>query len=113
MAVGDLTIGRGYEPGILSGDREASAEGKVQIRPLEVFKGVTVSPFVFYDVGKVSNLDLGSQDRILRSEGVGLDLRLPFGVQAQVAYAHPFDRPFPSSPDRPAQRLLVQLVIAR
>jgi len=113
MAVGDLTIGRGYEPAILSGDREASAEGKLQIRPLQVFKGVTLSPFAFYDIGKVSNLDLGSQDRILRSEGVGLDVRLPFGVQAQIAYAHPFDRPFPTSLDRPAQRLLVQLVVAR
>ncbi len=113
MAVGDLTIGRGYEPAILSGDREASAEGKLQVRPLEVLKGVTVSPFCFYDIGYIDNLDLGSQSRTLRSAGVGLDLRLPFGVQAQVAYAHPFDKPFPTSPDRPAQRLLVQLVIAR
>ena len=115
MAVGDLTIGRGYEPAILSGDKEASVEGKLQVRPLPVplLKAATVSPFVFYDVGKVSNLDLGSQDRILRSAGVGVDVRLPFGIQAQVAYAHPFDRPFPTALERPAQRLLVQLVIAR
>ncbi|MGZ6037217.1 MAG: ShlB/FhaC/HecB family hemolysin secretion/activation protein [Phenylobacterium sp.] len=113
MAVGDLTIGRGYEPAILSGDREASLEGKLQVRPLLVLKGVTLSPFAFYDISKVSNLDLGSQDRILRSAGIGLDARLPFGIQAQIAYAHPFDRPFPTSTDRPAQRLLVQLVIAR
>jgi hemolysin activation/secretion protein len=113
MAVGDLTIGRGYEPAILSGDREASAEGKAQLRPVQVFKGLTLSPFAFYDINYVSNLDIGSEDRILRSAGVGLEVRLPFGVQAQLAYAHPFDRPFPTSPDRPAQRLLVQLVIAR
>jgi len=113
MAVGDLTIGRGYEPAILSGDREASAEGKLQLRPLQVFKGVTLSPFAFYDISYVSNLDIGSEDRALRSAGVGLEAHLPFGVQAQLAYAHPYDRPFPTSPDRPAQRLLVQVVIAR
>ena len=76
MAIGDLTIGRGYEPAILSGDREASAEGKLQVRPLQVFKGVTLSPFCFYDIGYVDNLDLGSQSRTLRSAGVGLDVRL-------------------------------------
>jgi hemolysin activation/secretion protein len=113
MAVGDLTIGRGYEPAVLSGDREASAELKLQIRPLQVFKGVTLSPFIFGDIGYVNNLDLGSENRTLRSAGVGLETRLPFGVQAQLVWAHPFDKPFPSSPDKPAQRLLVQLVIAR
>jgi hemolysin activation/secretion protein len=113
MAVGDLTIGRGYEPAILSGDRETSAEAKLQVRPLQVLKGVSLSPFGFYDIGKVDNLDIGSQSRILRSVGVGVDVRLPFGIQGQIAYAHPFDRPFPTALERPAQRLLVQLVIAR
>ena len=113
MAVGDLTIGRAYEPAVLSGDREVSAELKLQVRPLTVFKRATLSPFVFADVGDVHNLDLGSQDRTLRSAGVGLDARLPYGIQAQLAWAHPFDKPFPSSPDKSPDRLLVQLVIAR
>ncbi len=113
MAVGDLTIGRGYEPAVLSGDRVASGEVKLQVRPLAVFKGVTLSPFVFFDASFVNNLDTGSEDRVLRSAGVGVDARLPFGMQAQLAYADPFDKPFPTSPSKPAQRLLVQLVIAR
>ena len=113
MAVGDLTIGRAYEPAVLSGDDEASAELKLQIRPLTVFKRVTLSPFAFYDASFVNNLDTGSEDRTLRSAGVGVDARLPFGMQAQLAWADPFDKPFPTSPGKPAQRLLVQLVIAR
>jgi hemolysin activation/secretion protein len=113
MAVGDLTIGRGYEPAVLSGDRVVSGEFKLQVRPLQVFKGVTLSPFTFYDESFVNNLDTGSEDRVLRSAGVGVDARLPFGMQAQLAWADPFDKPFPTSPSKPAQRLLVQLVIAR
>jgi hemolysin activation/secretion protein len=113
MAVGDLTIGRGYEPAVLSGDRVVSGEFKLQVRPLQVFKGVTLSPFTFFDASFVNNLDTGSEDRVLRSAGVGVDARLPFGMQAQLAWADPFDKPFPTSPGKPAQRLLVQLVIAR
>jgi hypothetical protein len=90
-----------------------SGEFKLQVRPLQVLKGVTLSPFTFYDESFVNNLDTGSEDRVLRSAGVGVDARLPFGMQAQLAWADPFDKPFPTSPSKPAQRLLVQLVIAR
>ena len=113
MAVGDLTIGRGYEPAVLSGDREASVELKLQVKPLRIFEGATISPFVFGDASHVSNLDTGSQDRTLKSAGVGLDARLPFGIQAQLAWAHPFDKPFPTATDKPADRILAQFVIAR
>ena len=113
MAVGDLTIGRGYEPAVLSGDREASVELKLQVKPLRIFEGATISPFVFGDASHVSNLDTGSQDRTLKSAGVGLVARLPFGIQAQLAWAHPFDKPFPTATDKPADRILAQFVIAR
>jgi len=113
MAVGDLTIGRAYDPAVLTGDRVAAAEVKLQVRPLPVFRGITLSPFVFSDISYVNNLEVGSQDRTLRSAGVGVDARLPFGVQAQLAYAHPFDNPFPTSTTPPPERFLVQLVIAR
>lgn len=113
MAVGDLTIGRGYEPAVLSGDREASAELKLQVRPLRIFEGASLSPFAFGDIGYVSNLDLGSQDRTLRSAGLGVDVRLPFGIQGQLAWAHPFDKPFLTATTKPPDRILAQIVIAR
>lgn len=113
MAVGDLTIGRAYDPAVLTGDRVAAAELKLQVHPLSVFRGVTLSPFVFSDISYVSNLEIGSQNQVLRSAGLGVDARFPFGVQAQLAWAHPFDNPFPTSPTAPPDRFLVQLVIAR
>ncbi len=113
LAVGDLTIGRGYEPAVLSGDRGVSAEVKLQSRPLRIFDGVAISPFVFGDASYVMNLDIGSESRVLRSAGGGVEARLPYGARLQFAWAYPFDKPFPTAPDKPAQRLLFQLVIAR
>ncbi|MFL5297547.1 MAG: ShlB/FhaC/HecB family hemolysin secretion/activation protein [Phenylobacterium sp.] len=113
QALGDLTIGRGYEPAVLSGDRAAAAELKLQVRPLPVLARTTLSPFAFFDAGHVSNLDTGSQGRTLRSAGVGVDGRFPYGLRASLAWAAPFDKPFPSSPTKPGQRVLFQLVLAR
>ena len=112
LAVGDLTIGRAYEPAVLSGDRGASAEVKLQTRPLRVVNGVTLAPFVFGDASYIKNLDIGSNSRVLRSAGAGLEARLPYGVRAQLSWGYPFDKPFPTSPDKPSQRVLFQLVIA-
>jgi hemolysin activation/secretion protein len=112
LAVGDLTIGRAYEPAVLSGDRAASAEVKLQMRPQRVMNGVSLSPFAFADASYVRNIDLGSEPRTLRSAGVGLEARLPLGVRAQVEWARPFDRPFPTSPNKPGDRVLFQLLVA-
>jgi hemolysin activation/secretion protein len=113
QALGDLTIGRGYEPAVLSGDRGAAAEFKVQVRPIAVFRQATVSPFVFFDAGYIDNLDLGSESRTLRSYGAGVETRLPYGVRASLAYAEPLDKPFPSAPHKPSSRVLFALVVAR
>ena len=53
-----------------------------------------------------------SNSRVLRSAGGGLEARLPYGVRAQLSWGYPFDKPFPTSPDKPSQRVLFQLVIA-
>ncbi len=113
LAVGDLTIGRGYEPAVLSGDRAASAEAKLQVRPPPLIKGLTLIPFAFADASYVKNLDVGSETRKLRSAGAGIEVRLPYGVRAQVEWARPFDKPFPNAPDKPADRVLFQLLVAR
>ncbi|MBL8773405.1 MAG: ShlB/FhaC/HecB family hemolysin secretion/activation protein, partial [Phenylobacterium sp.] len=112
LAIGDLTIGRGYEPAVLSGDRAASAEVKLQVRPQRIVNGVTLSPFAFADASYIKNLDIGSETRVLRSAGVGLEARLPFGVRAQVEWARPFDKPFPNAPNKPSDRVLFQLLVA-
>lgn len=112
LAVGDLTIGRGYEPAVLSGDRAASGEVKLQVRPQRIVRGVTLSPFAFADASYIKNLDVGSESRTLRSAGAGIEARLPYGVRAQVEWARPFDKPFPNAPNKPSDRVLFQLLVA-
>lgn len=113
LAIGDLTIGRAYEPAVLSGDRAVAAEVKLQIRPLRVLGRATLSPFVFADIGYVKNLDIGARSRVLRSAGLGVEAQLPYGIRANVGWGYPFDKPFPTSPTKPPQRVLFQLVVAQ
>ena len=113
QALGDLTIGRGYEPAVLSGDRAAAAEFKAQVRPIALPRESSISPFVFFDAGYIENLDIGSESRTLRSYGAGVDVRLPYGVRASLAYATPLDKPFPTALEKPSPRVLFQLVVAR
>jgi hemolysin activation/secretion protein len=113
LAVGDLTIGRGYEPAVISGDRVVAAELKLSSRPLNLTEAWSFTPYLFGDASRVENLDAGSETRTLRSAGVGVDCRLPYGLRASLAWAHPFDKPFPNQPKKPHDRVLLQLVIAR
>jgi hemolysin activation/secretion protein len=113
LAVGDLTIGRGYEPAVLSGERVVAAELKLSPQELRFGDSWSVTPFAFCDASRIQNLDPGSESRTLRSAGVGVDARLPYGLRANLAWAHPFDKPFPSQPKTPNDRLLVQLVAVR
>ncbi len=113
QSIGGLTIGRGYEPAVLSGDRAAAVELKLQLRPVSVARGFSVSPFAFVDAGYVENLDIGSEGRTLRSAGAGVEARLPFGVRTSLMWANPFDKPFPTATEKPSQRVVFQLVLAR
>jgi hemolysin activation/secretion protein len=110
QALGDLTIGRGYEPAVVSGDRAAAAEIKASVIPIRVWRA-TFSPFVFYDQGYVENLDIGSVSRTLRSYGAGVEGRFPYGIQASLAWADPLDKPFPTNPTKPSPKVLFQLVL--
>lgn len=113
LAVGDLTIGRGYEPAVLSGERVVAAELKLNPQEIRFGDSWSVTPFAFCDASRVENLDPGSKSRTLRSAGVGVDARLPYGLRANLAWAHPFDKPFPSQPEKPNDRLLFQLVVVQ
>jgi hemolysin activation/secretion protein len=110
MTVGDLTIGRGYDPAAVSGDRVVGAELKLSPPELRFDDAWGATPFVFGDASAVENLDPGSDNRTLRSAGVGVDVRMPYGLRANLTWAHPFDKPFAIQPKTPDDRVLFQLV---
>jgi hemolysin activation/secretion protein len=113
LAVGNLTIGRGYDPDALSGDRVVGGELWGQLGAFQLGRPLKVWPFGFYDLAYVTNLDTGSVDRTVRSIGGGARFQLSaygHNLRADVYYAKPLDKTFPAQTTRPPARVLVQFV---
>ena len=117
FAIGNLTLGRGYDPGANSGDRMigGSVEARANFR---LARTATAQPFVFYDIVKLRNLDTGSTEanRTLRSVGAGFRLTAFGSARLEVTYAHPLDPPLLTTTkikrasDKVLASLTVQLV---
>jgi hemolysin activation/secretion protein len=113
IEVGNLTIGRGYDPAAVAGDRGVTAEFKGQLGPWAVTRWVQVAPYGFYDLGDVKVLGLAGEERSLHSTGAGLLLHMPLGLRLDVSYALPQNRTNVSSTSVPPARLLIQLSVSR
>jgi hemolysin activation/secretion protein len=124
QAIGNLTIGRGYDPGAVSGDRVLAADIKAEAGPLPVASWLrsraafSLGPYAFYDIAYVETLGSGFPDATLRSTGGGLEILVPYrargragSIHADVAYAVPLDRVSPLAVAKPPSRLLFTLVV--
>ncbi|MBS0334748.1 MAG: ShlB/FhaC/HecB family hemolysin secretion/activation protein [Proteobacteria bacterium] len=107
-AVGSLTIGRGYDPAYVSGDSAVAASLELHAGPYQPKAGWAVSPYVFYDVGHVSNHDTGSRDETLASTGIGFQAPLRDRWVIDVNYAKPLDKRLIDRA-RPPGRFLINL----
>jgi hemolysin activation/secretion protein len=117
QAIGNLTIGRGYDPDSAAGDRAAAGEFLFELGPIPVHRTIRVTPYAFYDLAYVGYLSQGQEDVTLRSLGGGLEIRLPYDarghtVRMDLGYAKPLDKPIPSAQEKPHGRFLLQIVIA-
>src|SRR5579859_443063 len=117
QAIGNLTIGRGYDPNSASGDRVASGELLIELGPIPFRRTIRLTPYVFYDLAYVGYLEQGQVDVTLRSLGAGMEIRLPYDsrghtVRLDLGYAKPLDKPIPSAMEKPHERFLVQIIIA-
>ncbi len=113
-AIGNQTIGRGYDPAILTGDKAFAFAAEVRARVFTQPVLRRVEPFVFYDNVWVANEDEFSQGaRTVDSAGVGLRIALGDRNQAQLnlTYARPMRRPFedPALGERPDAIILATL----
>jgi hemolysin activation/secretion protein len=124
QAIGNLTIGRGYDPDAVSGDRAIAADIKAEAGPLPISAWLrapaafSLGPYGFYDIASVETLDGGAPAATLRSVGGGLEILVPYTargragvVHADVAYAVPLDRVSPFAAARPPSRVLFTLVV--
>lgn len=117
QAIGNLTIGRGYDPNSASGDRVAAGEFKIELGPIPFRRTIRLTPYAFYDLAYVGYLEQGQVDVTLRSLGCGVEIRLPYdprghALRLDLGYAKPLDKPIPSAMEKPHERFLVQIIIA-
>ena len=111
FSLGNLTIGRGYDPGANSGDKAIGARAEAVVRvPLRT-DFLLPQVFGFYDTVWLTNLDRNSTevDRHLRSFGGGLRLVIANRLSLEAVYAHPQDRALTIDKAPPPDRVLVSL----
>ena len=116
--VGNLSIGRGYDPSALTGDRGIAGSFETRVGPFNSVPGaprmrlpqdVNVSGFGFFDTAHVQNLSSGGQDRTVRSLGGGLTFQLASRLRIETSYAHTLDTVSPNLSKRPGDRVFVNL----
>lgn len=117
FAIGNLTVGRGYDPGANTADRALAASNEARFN-LPLGPRLRSQVYGFYDWIHLWNRDPFSTERsrVLRSVGGGARLILVGGLKLDATYAHPLDPPLLTgtqvhrSPDRFMLSLTMQLV---
>lgn len=109
-SIGNLSIGRGYDPGSNSGDRAVGFSGEAGVTLFDDLKH-RFQAFGFFDIVRIENLDPNTptRERTLSSVGGGLRYSLGNGVSAEVAYAKPLDRALAIDAEKPPERVLFTL----
>ena len=113
FSAGNFTVGRGYDPGTLSGDSGVGSafELRVGTQVPRTRQSIVFQPYAFFDLARVWNRDTsfaGLNPQRLESAGGGV--RAVFGDRARidVAIAEPL-RKVGAPLARPATRLLISL----
>ena len=100
FSLGNLTIGRGYDPGANTGDRAVAGAHEVRAN-LGTGHKVSGQLYGFYDWVQLWNLDPQSTERsrFLRSVGAGVRLSAINSLRLDLTYAHPLDPPLLTGTD--------------
>ena len=110
LSIGNLTIGRGYDPGSNSGDRFVGGHGELRA-DVPLLSRVGTQLFGFYDYVYLEHLDSSTLEphRRFRSFGGGGRFSLPGRLVLEMSYAHPQDKALRLDQRRPSDRVLVSL----
>lgn len=90
---GGQSFGRAYDPSELLGDRGIAGAAELRYYGISPVMNVNVSPFAFYDIGRVWNIDTGSTGSdSAASAGIGARLWHPIGISSTLAVAMPLTK---------------------
>lgn len=108
-SIGNLSIGRGYDPGSALGDSAAGLTVESRWGPYPIVNGrFRYAPFIFYDGVRYWNEDsFGVRARTLASAGVGLRLDMPGHGRLDLTWAKPLNEPLGIGEKTPGSRLLI------
>lgn len=111
FSIGNLTYGRGYDPGANAADRVVALRVAPRLRLTAPVSDIQVEATGFFDAVRLWNLDRGTSenDRLLRSVGGGVRLTMADRMAVDVSYARPLDRALTINARRPSDRLLVSI----
>jgi len=111
-SVGNLTVGRGYQPGSALADSAVAGSTELRLGPFALSRAVQVEPFAFNDVIELWNHGSAPfQSRTLDSAGGGVRLQLGAIAHLDLLYAIPLDAPLGLGDRRPGPSVLVNLTI--
>ena len=115
FAVGNLTLGRGYDPGATAGDRVYGGAFEFRIgKPVPLStKDWSLEALAFYDHIQIQNLDTNNfeRDRKLASAGGGIRATWGSKVRLDLIYAKPLDKALELDTAKPGGRLLLSLTV--
>jgi hemolysin activation/secretion protein len=111
MYAGNLTIGRGYDPSVVSGDRGIAGSFEGHLGPFD-FGIAQATLLAFYDISYLDNLDTGGIHRTLQSVGAGVGFQISNLAHLDVTYAHPLDKVSETAARRPPDRVLLSLTLS-
>jgi hemolysin activation/secretion protein len=112
-AIGNLTLGRGYDPGANSGDTGAGFSAELRLgRPIpRTTRSLAWELFTFWDQNWLWNYDTGTLEtnRVFKSFGAGLRGGWGDHVRVELTYASPLDRNLATDARLPPDRVLFTL----
>jgi hemolysin activation/secretion protein len=112
QSVGNLTIGRGYDPSALSGDRAVASATDLRWSPFPSSWAISGSVFGFFDAARVWSLETGGVNKTVKSVGAGISLDVLQHLHTELTYAHPMDKVNNSlTAERAPDRILVSATI--
>lgn len=113
-SAGNLSIGRGYEPGSAFGDQAAAFVIESRWGPYSFGAGnFAASPFIFYDNVSYWNDDtFGVSSRTIASTGAGLRIEAKGKGRLDILWAKPLDPPQGLGEATPGSAVLVNLTVS-
>jgi len=111
-SVGNLTIGRGYQPAALLGDSAVAGSFELRNGPYKIGRGLYAQPFVFLDAARLWNHGAAAfAERSVSSAGGGVRLELNSNLHMDLIYAVPQDPPLGLGEKRPGPSVLVNVTV--